>query len=162
MEFLGQGSDLSCSCDLHSSCNNAGSSTHCDGMGINPASQCCRDAADPIVSQQKLQNQRFLNKKYGCKSQQEKKKIPTSSSTKRPMLLQMWFANHTPDERSVLGIHFKNSQDWVPIVSQQKWIWLASMSMKVWSLALLSGLRIQATHAAQIPPCCGCGVGQEL
>ena len=30
----------------------------------------------------------------------------------------------------------------VPIVAQQKWIWLESMRMQVWSQALLSGLRI--------------------
>ena len=37
MEFPGHGSDLSCSC------GNAGSLTHCAGLGIKPASQCSRD-----------------------------------------------------------------------------------------------------------------------
>ena len=35
MEFLGQGSDLSCSCDLDHSCSNARSLTHCAGQGSN-------------------------------------------------------------------------------------------------------------------------------
>ena len=55
MEFLGQGSDLSCSCDLCSSCCNTGSLTHCASQGIKPASQHSRDAADPGVPQQELQ-----------------------------------------------------------------------------------------------------------
>ena len=38
-EFLGQGSDLSYSCDLSSNCSNTGSFTHCARLGIVPASQ---------------------------------------------------------------------------------------------------------------------------
>ena len=34
IEFLGQGSNLSWRCDLHHSCGNARSLTHCVGMGI--------------------------------------------------------------------------------------------------------------------------------
>ena len=34
----------------------------------------------------------------------------------------------------------------VPIVAQWKWTWLASMGTQVWSLASLSGLRIQHCH----------------
>ena len=49
MEFLGQGSDLSHSCDLCHSCSNAGSLTHCLGLGIKPVSQWSQDAADPVV-----------------------------------------------------------------------------------------------------------------
>ena len=36
-KFLGQGSNLSHSCDLRHSCGNAGSLTHCTGPGIKPA-----------------------------------------------------------------------------------------------------------------------------
>ena len=39
MEFLGQGSDRSHSCDLSHSCSNARSSRHCAGPGMEPASQ---------------------------------------------------------------------------------------------------------------------------
>ena len=39
MVFPGQGSDPSCSWDLCCSCSNAGSLTHCAGLGIKPASQ---------------------------------------------------------------------------------------------------------------------------
>ena len=39
MEFPGQGSDLSCSCDLSCICSNARSLTHCAGPGIEPVSQ---------------------------------------------------------------------------------------------------------------------------
>ena len=52
MEFPGQGSDLSSSCHLPWSCGNTGSLTLCAGLGIEPTSQCSRDAADPIVLQQ--------------------------------------------------------------------------------------------------------------
>ena len=38
MEFLGQGSNLSWSCDLYHSCGNARSLTHCAGPGIEPMS----------------------------------------------------------------------------------------------------------------------------
>ena len=55
MEFPGQGSDLSHSWnDLSCSCGNAGSLTLCAGLGIEPASQCSRDAADPVVPQREL------------------------------------------------------------------------------------------------------------
>ena len=56
MEFLGQGSDPSCSGDLRHSCgSNIRSLTHCVGLGIEPASQgsprcgwsCCPTAGTP-------------------------------------------------------------------------------------------------------------------
>ena len=34
----------------------------------------------------------------------------------------------------------------VPVVVKQRWIWLVSMRMQVWTLASLSGLRIQQCH----------------
>ena len=34
----------------------------------------------------------------------------------------------------------------IPVMAQQKWIWLASMRMRVWSLVSLSGLRIWHCH----------------
>ena len=56
MEFPGQGWDLSCSCDLHYSCDNAGSFTHCTRPSIEPVSWSCRDKADPIAPQWDLQS----------------------------------------------------------------------------------------------------------
>ena len=55
MEFPGQGSYPSCTCDLHHSCGNAGSLTHCARPGIDPVSQHSRAAADPVMPQQELQ-----------------------------------------------------------------------------------------------------------
>ena len=49
MEFLGQRSDVS------HSCSNARSLTHCAGPGIESATQCFRDTANPISPQQELQ-----------------------------------------------------------------------------------------------------------
>ena len=54
MEFLGQGLDLTHSCNLSCSCFSAGSLTHCAGPGIEPESQSSREAADPIVPQREL------------------------------------------------------------------------------------------------------------
>ena len=54
MEFLGQGSDLSHSCDLSCSCSNAGSLTHCARPGIEPRSQHSQDAANPSAPQWEL------------------------------------------------------------------------------------------------------------
>ena len=48
---------------------------------------------------------------------------------------------------------FKKKEEGVPIVVQQKQIWLAFMRMQVRSLASISGLRIWC--------CCGCGVGHR-
>ena len=48
MEFLDQGSDQSCSCDLSHSCVNAGSLTHCAGPGIETVSHCSQDASVPL------------------------------------------------------------------------------------------------------------------
>ena len=54
---------------------------------------------------------------------------------------------------------------------QWKQIRLGTMRLLVQSLASISGLRIQRCHElwgrlqmrlAQIPSCCGCGVGQQL
>ena len=50
-EFWGQGSAVSHSCNLCSSCSNTRSSTLCAWPGIEPASQCSRDTTDPIVPQ---------------------------------------------------------------------------------------------------------------
>ena len=54
MEFSGHGSDPSHGCDLHCSCGNAGSLTHCGMLGTEPVFQCSRDAADSIEPQQDL------------------------------------------------------------------------------------------------------------
>ena len=53
MEFPGQRSDPSHSCDLPTA--EAGFLTHCSGPGIKPASQHFRDAAGTIALQQELQ-----------------------------------------------------------------------------------------------------------
>ena len=53
MEVLDQGSGLSCSLNLSSSCSNIRSLTHCAGPGIEAESQCSQDTADTIV-QRKL------------------------------------------------------------------------------------------------------------
>ena len=54
MEFLGQGSDLSYSCDLRCSCSNDGSLSHWVGLVIEPGFQYSRDNANPIVPQWEL------------------------------------------------------------------------------------------------------------
>lgn len=54
MEFLGQESDASFTCDLCCSCGYTRSLTHCAWLGMEPASQHCRDATDPTASQGEL------------------------------------------------------------------------------------------------------------
>ena len=54
MEFLGQGSDPSCSCDLRHTFVSAGSLTYCARLGIEPACQRCKDTDDAIEPQQEL------------------------------------------------------------------------------------------------------------
>ena len=56
MEFLGQGSAPSCSCNLSHSCGNTGSLTHCIRPGIKPVSQCSQDTANPIAPPRELKN----------------------------------------------------------------------------------------------------------
>ena len=56
MESLGKESNLSCSCDVHHISGNATFLTSCAGLGIKPASQCSRDAANPVAQQQELFN----------------------------------------------------------------------------------------------------------
>ena len=49
------------------------------------------------------------------------------------------------------------------MVTQQKQTWLVSMSTQIWSLASLSGLRIQHCHVADVVwiwHCCGYSIGQ--
>jgi len=54
MEFPGQGSDPSHSCNLHHSCGNHGSLIHSAGPGIKSASQHSRENADPVAPQQEI------------------------------------------------------------------------------------------------------------
>ena len=62
MEFPGQGSDPSHSCNLSCSCSNATSLTHRTRPGIEPVSQHSQDAAaDPAVPQQELRHSTILN-----------------------------------------------------------------------------------------------------
>ena len=56
MECQGQGSDWSHGCNLHCSCGNNRSSNPLCRVVIEPASQCSRDAADPVVPQQEPLN----------------------------------------------------------------------------------------------------------
>ena len=57
MEFPGQESDHSHSCHLSHSCGNNGALAHCDaGSGIEPASQCSQDTANPIGPHWELLN----------------------------------------------------------------------------------------------------------
>ena len=51
LELPGQGSDPSRSWNLHHRGGNAGSLTHCAGLGTEPSSLCCKHAADPVVLQ---------------------------------------------------------------------------------------------------------------
>ena len=48
MEFVGQGSDPSCSC------GKAGSLAHCARPGLKPVFQHSRDTPDPVAPQQEL------------------------------------------------------------------------------------------------------------
>ena len=50
----GQGSDLSCGCDLCHSCGHAGSLNLLHRLGIELVSQSSRDAADHTTSQREL------------------------------------------------------------------------------------------------------------
>ena len=59
VKFLGQGSDLSHSCNLSCSCSNARSLTHCAGQGVRPASQGSQAAADPVAPQWELHSPSF-------------------------------------------------------------------------------------------------------
>ena len=54
MKFSGQGSDLSCSCNLSHSCGNTGFLTHCARPGIELSSQRSQDATDPTAPQWEL------------------------------------------------------------------------------------------------------------
>ena len=53
MEFLGQGSDPSQTCDPHCSCFNTGSLTHCARLGIEPVSWGCRDSPSRCATVEK-------------------------------------------------------------------------------------------------------------
>ena len=64
MEFLGQGSDLSRSYNLHCSCHLPAAVamwdplTHCAGLVME--SWCCRNAFDLVVPQRELRNHSIL------------------------------------------------------------------------------------------------------
>ena len=55
MEFLGQKSDLSHSCNPSLSHDDAASLTHSAGPGMEPVSQHSQDTTNPIVQQRELQ-----------------------------------------------------------------------------------------------------------
>lgn len=52
MQFPGQGSDPSRSCEWHCSCGKARFFTQYAELGIKPESQTCRDTGDPVSPQQ--------------------------------------------------------------------------------------------------------------
>ena len=54
MEFPGQGLVPSPRCDLRRSCSITRALTRCAGLGMEPTTQCSRDAADPTAPQQEL------------------------------------------------------------------------------------------------------------
>lgn len=55
MELPGQGSDPNHSWHLGRTCSAAGSLTHWAGLGIEPASHCSQDTANPVAPWQELQ-----------------------------------------------------------------------------------------------------------
>ena len=55
----GQGSEPNLTFHLRRSCSNAGSLTHCAGLGIKPASWHCRDTSNPITPQRELLGGQF-------------------------------------------------------------------------------------------------------
>ena len=61
IEFPGQGSDLSHSCNLCQAMATWDHLTHCALLGIEPASWCCREATDPTAPTWKLQWWLFKN-----------------------------------------------------------------------------------------------------
>ena len=63
MEFLGQESNPSCSCNLSHSCSKAEFSTHCTGLGIEPVSLCSQDMANSDVPQRELLVNHFHHSK---------------------------------------------------------------------------------------------------
>ena len=72
MEFQGQGSDPSPSCDLRCSCcdlcrrcGNSGS-FHCAGLEIEPASWHCSQTADPVAPQQEFLILKFKANAHVC------------------------------------------------------------------------------------------------
>ena len=82
-EFPGQGSDPNHSCNLSHSCGSARSLTRCARPGIESASQCSRDASDPIVPQQEPQSKLLYNAMAG--------RILKMS----PKILVLWLSNQT-------------------------------------------------------------------
>ena len=67
VEFLGQESNLSRSCDLSCGCCSVGSLTHCAWPGIAPASQGSHNSADPaaVAAQWELQLCHFCPGAWG-------------------------------------------------------------------------------------------------
>ena len=76
MELPGQGSDPSHSHNQSHSCGNTGSFTHCAGPGIEPASRCSREAADPAAPQRELGGSRFMGMNLSSFSQTEEPCVP--------------------------------------------------------------------------------------
>ena len=63
MEFPGQGSDPSHSCNPGCCCNNMRPLTHCAGPGIKPVSQRTRDSTNPTALRRGTPGLVLLNKK---------------------------------------------------------------------------------------------------
>ena len=97
MEFLGQGSDLSHSCDLCCSCSssNAGSFNLLCQEGDQTCVLAFRDAIDPVVTQQELLNF-FLMKNLRPRevmSLMRVKQLFSGKVTEKPLLLS---SSHKP------------------------------------------------------------------
>ena len=100
-KLLGQGSDLSHSHNLSRSCGNAGTLTHCTRLGIEPATQCSQDAADPIIPQREILVVPFHKKPLNWSLAGESDGCVRGSSDHEAFLVKHHFGQSTAHLRSV-------------------------------------------------------------
>ena len=75
------------------------------------------------------------------------------------MRSRKWEATKENGERMTVGEMLDQRRAAVPMAAQEQQTQLGSIRMRVCSLASLSGV---VHRQAQIPHCCGCGVGWQL
>ena len=106
MEFLGQGSDLSCS----SSCSNTSSLTYCAGPGTESVSWSSRDSAEPVLPQWGLQQRIFGFFIFWLHLRHMEVPDPGTESEPWPML-QLWQCRIVSPLCWGSNLHLSNDQN---------------------------------------------------
>ena len=103
-----------CTCSLHSgSCGNARSLTHCARLGIEPASQCSQDTANPTALQQELRCSLSLFFSFFLGPHPRHMEVPRLGVESDLQLPVYTTATAMQDPSHICNLHHSSWQRWI-------------------------------------------------